>query len=798
MATVLPWRRSVPQTPEPLAALLEAYRERHPRAGTGMIREAYETAAEAHKDQVRRTGEPYVTHPLAVALILSNLGMDEVTLSAALLHDTVEDTKLSLDDLARDFGSDVAGIVDGVTKLERIKFASKEAQQAATIRKMLIAMANDGRVLVIKLADRLHNMRTLGALPRWKQERTARETLDIYAPLAHRLGIADMKWQLEDLSFAALHARRFAEIELMVTTRTPERDLYIEQVIDVVRTRLAAVKVHGEVVGRPKHFWSIYEKMVFKGRDFDDIFDLVGIRILVDHDSDCYTALGCIHGIWTPVQGRIKDYISMPKFNNYKSLHTTVIGPQGKPLEVQIRTREMHHWAEFGIAAHWAYKASKRGSGRDRHPSRGDMPAPGNAFMDRVAEIDIAAEDPNEFLASLKLDLEHEEVYVFTPRGDVQTLPSGATPVDFAYSIHTDVGHRCIGARVNGRLMPLDTELHSGDVVEVVASKAPTAGPSRDWIKVVVSPRARNKIKQWFSRERREDAIEQGRDDLAKAMRKLGLPVKLTNSAELIAVGESMNYPDLDTLFAAIGEGHVSAVTVAHRLEKDHKPEADEEQLPVIATAPRRRASEAVVGVHVEGLDDVMVRLSRCCTPVPGDRIIGFVTRGRGVSVHRADCSNAAALAADGNRLMDVEWDERGQGTFVTSVEVKALDRTRLLNDVTRVLSEHQLNILTSSTHTSRDRVCRMRFEFEMADPSHLEHLIAALKRVDSVYDAYRVLPSPPKPAGDSKHPRTTPIGPPAAGSSVKTAGSFSKQPAGSWAKPPKAGGSSANPAAGR
>ncbi|HEX9969966.1 MAG TPA: bifunctional (p)ppGpp synthetase/guanosine-3',5'-bis(diphosphate) 3'-pyrophosphohydrolase, partial [Acidimicrobiales bacterium] len=512
--------------------------------------------------------------------------------------------------------------------LDRLSFDSKEAQQAATMRKMLVAMAKDLRVLYIKLADRLHNMRTIAAMPDWKQKRTAQETLDIYAPLAHRLGIQEMKWQLEDLAFAALHPKRYAEIEQMVAQRSPERDIYLAQVLEQVRDRLAELRIEGEVTGRPKHLWSIYEKMVIKGKEFDEIYDLVGIRVLVDSVKDCYAALGSIHATWKPVQGRFKDYIAMPKFNLYQSLHTTVVGPQGKPLEVQIRTREMHHRAEFGIAAHWGYKEQS---------APADM-----AWMQRIVDWQSETANPAEFLETLKLDLEQDEVFVFTPKGKVVTLPMGATPVDFAYAIHTDVGHRCIGARINGRLAPLDSQLHSGDTVEIFTSKVPSAGPSRDWLKIVVTPRARNKIRQWFSRERREDAIETGRDELMKALRKEGLPVlKLSSSPALLKMAETMNYVDLDALHAAIGDGHVSARSIAQRLARELRGGDHEEQLPTTARSARRPSRRKTVGVHVEGLDDVMVRLSRCCTPVPGDEILGFVTRGRGVSVHRADCANA-------------------------------------------------------------------------------------------------------------------------------------------------------------
>jgi GTP pyrophosphokinase len=603
------------------------------------------------------------------------------------------------------------------------------------MRKMLVAMAKDVRVLIIKLADRLHNMRTIGALPDWKQERIAKETIDIYAPLAHRLGMQDIKQQLEDLSFAALHPKRYAEIDHMVTSRAPARDLYLTQVLDQVRDRLAELRIDAEVTGRPKHLWSIYEKMVVKGKPFDEIFDLVGIRVRVDSVKDCYAALGSIHATWKPVQGRFKDYIAMPKFNLYQSLHTTVVGPQGKPLEVQIRTREMHQRAEIGVAAHWAYKG-------DGHDGQGDLP-----WLTRIIDWERETQDPAEFMANLKVDLEQDEVYVFTPKGKVMSLPVGATPIDFAYTIHTEVGHSCIGARVNGRLVPLDSKLSSGDTVEIFTSKVEGAGPSRDWMQIVRTQRAANKIRQWFSRERREDAKENGRDELQKAMRREGLPVqKLMNSAALGELASSLKFLDLEALFIAIGENHMSAKSVANRLARSLR-EADgeqEEQLPTTVLQPRRRPNRQrqAVGVHVEGLDDLMVRLSRCCTPVPGDEIIGFITRGRGVSVHRADCANAVSLtASEGDRLIDVEWDTNINGTFVATIEVKALDRARLLSDVARALSDHHVNILSSASATGSDRVSRMRFEFELGDPGHLDSLVSTIKRIESVYDAYRVVP---------------------------------------------------------
>ncbi len=709
--------------------MLAAYRERHPKGDSSLIVKAYETAEKAHDGQFRRSGEAFISHPVAVATVLAGLGMDDVTLAAALLHDSVEDTAVSLEEIEAGFGPIVAQIVDGVTKLERVSFDSRAAAQAATMRKMLVAMAKDPRVLLIKLGDRLHNMRTVGAMPEASQKRTAQETLDVYAPLAHRFGISDIKWQLEDLSFATLHPRRYAEIEQMVAARAPERDVYLAQVIEQVQERLLAARIEAQVTGRPKHLYSIYEKMVLKNKEFDEIYDLVGVRVIVSSVKDCWAALGAIHGTWAPIQGRFKDYINTPKFNLYQSLHTTVVSAQGKPLEVQIRTQEMHNRAERGIAAHWGYK---------ENASTADV-----AWLQRIVDWSAESTDPAEFLESLKLDLETDEVFVFTPKGDVVALPVGATPVDFAYSIHTEVGHRCIGAKLNGRLVPLDSKLTSGDSVEIFTSKVPSAGPSRDWLDIVVTPRARNKIRQWFSRERREDAMETGREELVKALRKEGLPLqKLMGSEPLHKISEAMHYADLDGLYAAIGEGYVSGQSVAQRLARELRGGDQDVQLPTTVRQPRRAASKQGIGLHVEGLDDVMVRLARCCTPVPGDEIIGFVTRGRGVSVHRSDCANAAALAAgEVGRLIEVEWDRDRPGSFLAALEMKALDRSRLGVDVWKVLSDHHLNILRSESHTGADRVSKMRFEFELADPAHLESVLSALKRIDSVYDAYRALP---------------------------------------------------------
>ena len=731
---VLPWRRHHSAPIEELAPLLTAFRKRHPKATVSLVNKAYEIARVAHTHQMRSSGEAYINHPIAVARIVADIGLDEISLAAALLHDAVEDTEITVDDVRREFGEEVATLVDGVTKLERLQFDSREAQQAATMRKMLVAMARDMRVLVIKLADRLHNMRTLAGVPIEKQQRTAQETLDIYAPLANRLGMQEIKQQLEDLSFAALYPKRFAELDHLVSTRTPERDIYLAKAIAEIMARLTEVNITAVVTGRGKHLWSIYEKMVQKDRDFEEIFDLVAVRIIVDSVRDCYGALGCIHGKWRPVVGRFKDYIAMPKYNLYQSLHTTVIGPGGKPVEVQIRTQEMHDRAERGVAAHFSYKEGTDVTDSD--------------WLNRIIDWQSDIYDPNEFMADLKSDLEQEEVFVFTPKGRVITLPVNSTPVDFAYAVHTEVGHSCVGARVNGRLVSLDTSLVSGDSCEIFTSKVEGAGPSRDWIGFVQSPRARTKIKNWFSRERHDDMVDAGRDELTAELRREGLPVqRIWTSDAFLQELEALNMTDVETLFAAIGEHHVSARGFAQRIGRSVRSEGSDEQLAMPMRVDRVTTDRrSPTGIHVEGLEDVLVRLSRCCTPVPGDDIVGYVTKGRGVSVHRADCANAESLVEDEPaRTIEVEWARTSPGTvFTAGVEVVALDRSKLLRDVANALSEQHVNIVDCSTHTGSDRVAKMRFEFELADPNHLEAVLRMIKSIDSVYDAYRIVPGGP------------------------------------------------------
>ncbi|WP_372441076.1 RelA/SpoT family protein [Actinacidiphila acididurans] len=733
-----------------LEPLLRIVRGNDPKGDSAQLRQieyAYQVAERWHRGQKRKSGDPYITHPLAVTTILAELGMDPATLMAGLLHDTVEDTEYGLDQLRRDFGDQVALLVDGVTKLDKVKFG--EAAQAETVRKMVVAMAKDPRVLVIKLADRLHNMRTMRFLKREKQEKKARETLEIYAPLAHRLGMNTIKWELEDLAFAILYPKMYDEIVRLVAERAPKRDEYLAIVTDQVQQDLRAARIKATVTGRPKHYYSVYQKMIVRGRDFAEIYDLVGIRVLVDTVRDCYAALGTIHARWNPVPGRFKDYIAMPKFNMYQSLHTTVIGPSGKPVELQIRTFDMHRRAEYGIAAHWKYKqeavagASKVRTDGPRSDKKDDA-VNDMAWLRQLLDWQKETEDPGEFLESLRFDLSQSEVFVFTPKGDVIALPAGATPVDFAYAVHTEVGHRTIGARVNGRLVPLESTLDNGDTVEVFTSKAPGAGPSRDWLGFVKSPRARNKIRAWFSKERREEAVEQGKDAIARAMRKQNLPIqRVLTGDSLVTLAHEMRYPDISALYAAIGEGHITAQSVVQKLVDALGGEdgATEDIAEITTPTPGRSKRRATTdpGVIVKGESDVWVKLSRCCTPVPGDPIIGFITRGNGVSVHRADCVNVESLSQQPERIIDVEWAPTQSSVFLVAIQVEALDRSRLLSDVTRVLSDQHVNILSAAVQTSRDRVATSRFTFEMGDPKHLGHVLKAVRGVEGVYDVYRV-----------------------------------------------------------
>jgi GTP pyrophosphokinase len=727
-------RPGEPAPREGIEGLIQAVRAYNAKADTKEIERAYRFAEVHHEGQLRKSGEPFIQHPLAVARVLADLGLDTTTLQAALLHDTVEDTDVTLEQLEHEFSPEIARIVDGLTKLDRLTFRTREQEQAENVRKMIVAMSGDIRVLLIKLADRLHNMRTLAPFAPEKQKRIATETLDIYAPLAHRLGVQQIKWELEDLAFKALHPGPYREIASLVERRRGERQQYVDGVLAASRNRLREAGIKADVDGRPKHLYSIYEKMVIGGKDFNEIYDLAGLRILVDSIRDCYAALGAIHSLWKPLPGRFKDYVAMPKSNMYQSLHTTVVGPQGNPIEVQIRTKEMHRTAEFGIAAHWRYKEGKDGK---KAKEAADL-----AWLGQMLEWLKDMADPREFMEGLKIDLYGGQVFCFTPKGDVVNLPAGATPVDFAYAIHTEVGHRTIGGKVNGKLVPLDYELRTGETVDILTSKAQGEGPSQDWLRFVKTPRARNKIRQWFSRERREDALEEGRDALQRLMRKQNVPLKrLATEDALTELAEEMKFPNLESLYVAVGEGHVSPQSVVARLTRSVQDATDMDVAEVPLARPVRIDQDVTSGVVVPGSADVWVRLARCCTPVPGDEIMGFVTRGQGVSVHRTDCPNARSLGEQAERLIDVSWRTGKPTSFVVAIQVEALDRTRLLSDVATVLSDHHVNILSATSAVGRDRTTILRFTFELADITHLAGILAAVKKIENVYDAFRVVP---------------------------------------------------------
>lgn len=717
--------------------LVKTVKQHHPRADLLQLEEAYQVAYQAHDGQKRRSGEPYITHPVAVAQILAELGIGPKTVIAALLHDTVEDTDYTLEQCREQFGAEVAMLVDGVTKLDKVKYG--DSAQAETVRKMIVAMSKDIRVLVIKLADRLHNARTWGFMPVESAQRKARETLEIYTPLAHRLGIQTLKWELEDLSFAVLHPKIYQEIENLVAQRTPERESFVQSVIRDVEQDLKAARIRGEVKGRPKQFYSIYQKMVLRGREFDEIYDLVGIRVIVNSVRDCYGILGSIHARWNPIPGRFKDYIATPKFNLYQSLHTTVMGPKGRPVEIQIRTPEMHHRAEFGVAAHWMYKDRMATGKSDDKLSvqETDM-----AWLAHISDWQAETEDPGEFLDSLRFEIGAKEVYVFTPKGRVIGLPSGATPIDFAYAVHTEIGHRTMGAKVNGRLVPLESKLSSGDVIEILTSKNPDAGPSKDWLNFVQSTRTRNKIKQWFTKERRDEAIEQGKNAIARAMRKQNLPLqKLMTQDSLAEVASTLRYEDVSMLYAAVGEGHVSTQSVIEKILSSIPVDGDTEEVEFVfpTRGPSKPLLHSDSGVLVRGAPDILVKLAKCCTPVPGDAISGFVTRGQGVSVHQTSCHNVQNMLNEPERMIEVEWSPSSKSVFLVQIQIEALDRSGLLSDVTRVLSEHHVNILSATVSTSQDRLALSRFVFEMSDVTHLDRVLNAVRRIDAVYDVYRV-----------------------------------------------------------
>jgi len=737
-------------TLEGIEALLKSY---NPLADVTGLEEAYSFAVEKHAGQMRKSGEPFVSHPVEVAMILAGLNLDTTTLQAALLHDVVEDSGVSLKEVRERFGPEVAALVDGVTKLGRIKVTSLAEAQSQNLRKMLIAMAKDIRVILIKLADRLHNMRTLAALPAEKRREKAIETMEIYAPLAHRLGISQIKWELEDLAFYYLEPKKFHQIQRMVAESRQARETYLQQVIQQLTDELLAIGITSEIAGRPKHLYSIYQKMSHKGKDFNEIYDLIALRVIVSSVKDVYGALGTVHSIWLPVPGRFKDYVAMPKFNMYQSLHTTVIGPAGRPLEIQIRTEEMHRTAEYGIAAHWRYKEGGRTD---------------EAFDERLAwlrqmlEWQTELKDPREFMEALKIDLFEDEVFVFSPKGDVISLRRGSTPIDFAYAIHTEVGNHCVGAKVNGSIVPLTYELQMGDRVEVLTSK--NASPSRDWLGIVKTSSARSKIRAHFSKVTRRDDVQAGRDEVLKALRKQGMGLGSQGvSKALEAVAKEANLQSGDDLLAAVGGGKQSAKQVVTKLighlAVDQRPaqKAEEEAVrgllpsePMIA--PRSKRQKPGGGVKVVGIDDLLVRLAHCCNPVPGDDIVGFVTRGRGVSVHRADCPNAVELVSiSPERILQVEWDTGTSTTYQVEILIEALDRTRMLQDVSIALADAGVNVLSAAISTDRQGVATMRFLLELGSMEQLTRVLATVRGIDNVFEARRALPEGSRP----KEPRS-------------------------------------------
>lgn len=734
-----------------LEPVLRAVKENHPKADFDLLERAYVTAERYHRGQFRKSGEPYITHPVAVATILAELGMSETTVAAGLLHDTVEDTDYSLEQCRRDFGEDIAALVDGVTKLDKVKYG--DSAPAETIRKMLVAMAKDIRVLLIKLSDRLHNARTWRYVSKESAARKAKETLEIYAPLAHRMGLNAIKWELEDLAFKTLYPQIYQEIDKLIQEAAPRREEQLSAIIQTIEGDLRDAKIKGTVTGRPKHHYSIYQKMIVRGRDFNDIYDLVAVRVLVESVRDCYAVLGLMHSRWSPMLGRFKDYIAMPKYNLYQSLHTTVIGPKGKPVEIQIRTYEMHRRAEFGIAAHWKYKENpnakslKKSEGGKVLDLENEM-----GWLRQLVDWQKQTQDSGEFLDSLRYEINSAQVYVFTPKGQVVVLAAGSTPVDFAYSVHTEVGNKTVGAKVNGKLVPLESKLENGDTVEIFTSKSPGASPSRDWLSFVATPRAKSKIKAWFSKERREESIDKGREILAKEIRKQKLPIHQLASHEFLeSVAKQLGLPNVDTLYATIGDSHVSAQNVVERLlnftgslteDDDEEVLAEEEAVPTHTPTTESRAGGSGVLVDGQDADDLWVKLAKCCTPVPGDEIMGFVTRGHGVSVHRVDCVNAKNLSvAQQERVISVKWAQHSKTPFLVQVQIEALDRGGLLSDVTRVLTDNHVNILSGNISTTRDRVAYSRWAFELAEPSHLQDILNDLGRISGVYSATRVTP---------------------------------------------------------
>lgn len=739
ISRALPESADLTQVPAQFQPLLDdlfaAVATYNPDPERELITRAFVAACILHGDQNRKSGEAYIHHPVGTALNCADLQLDSVTIAAALLHDVVEDTGTPITWIESEFGSEIAMLVDGVTKLTKMSFNSQEEEQAENFRKMIVAMATDIRVILIKLADRLHNMRTLCYLGKQKQIQKAKETLEIYAPLAHRLGINNVKWQLEDLAFAALHPRKYAEIQMWVSQRRADREDYVEQAAAFLREQLNKAGIDAEISGRAKHFYSIYDKMSRRGKEFNEIFDLTALRVLVESVKDCYGAIGIIHSVWKPLPGRFKDYIAMPKFNMYQSLHTTVIGPGGKPLEIQIRTFEMHQTAEYGVAAHWLYK------------EKGDKSTDKLGWLRQMMEWQSETGDPREFMETLRIDLFEDEVFVFTPNGDVKNLAAGSTPIDFAYAVHTDVGNHTVGAKVNGRIVPLHHTLHSGDIVEIITSKS-SRGPSRDWLGIVVTPRAKQKVRQFFRREQREDSEHSGRDLLQEMLRREGLPAqKILSSKVFPQIVKEVGFQKADDLYIALGSGRLAARTVVNRILQHAG--TMKEAVPEVAMLPTKApelsqtaAASGEFGISVEGMSDIVVRMAKCCKPIPGDEIVGYISLGKGVTIHRRDCKNARALMRSPERFTNVSWQGLGGMAFRVEVQIEALDRNHLLEDVARTLSDSGVNIITGVVQTLPDGVVRDRFTLEVGDVRQLDNILANLRAIGTVYDAYRVVAS--------------------------------------------------------
>ncbi len=733
--TVLEAGRRHQELIDELIADVAAY---NPDVDKDLLARAFYFAAEKHEGQQRRSGEDFIHHPWGAAKICAELRLDEQTIAAALLHDVVEDTDTDIKEVRADFGDEIAQLVEGVTKLTRIQFQSREQAEAENYRKMIVAMAQDVRVILIKLADRLHNMRTIEYLGKQKQVQKSRETLEVYAPLAHRLGINKLKWELEDLAFTTLHPRKYEEIKAMVSEQRTDRDEHVREAAMVLKAELEKVDIPAEISGRAKHFYSIYDKMAKKGREFNEIYDLTAMRVIAERDGDegtrdCYGALGLIHSLWKPMPGRFKDYIAMPKLNGYQALHTTVVGPEGRPLEIQVRTREMHETAEFGVAAHWLYKVGKKGEADKEWL----------AWIRQLMDWQEDEADPREFMKSFRTDLFDDEVYVFTPKGEVKVLPAGSTPIDFAYAVHTDVGHRMVGAKINGRIVPLHYRLKSGDFVEILTARG-GRGPSRDWMSLAASSKARNKIRQWFSRETREETEHKGRETLETALKKQNLPYrKLQGSSVLAQVIRESGFKKAEDFYIALGSGKLQAGQIVNKVIQRLKTDqvAEEEAVPLKAPKERRAVSSDNLGINVRGVSDVLVRLAKCCTPVPGDKIVGYVSLGKGITIHREDCSNVKSLRRNPERFTKVSWDGGATRSFRVQIAVDSWDRPRLLEDVARTFAEHGANIVEYGGHVE-DQLAKNWYVAEVGDVKALRSLLTALRNLDAVFDAFRVTPS--------------------------------------------------------